>query len=118
MLPIQFTSLSINQNQMLYSIYEKIVCYTSFNSPLRKEKSYSHSLKHQVEFCILYFYIMSHAILLSPERDDFVFKIFNEMYNNANVNNSDEESRKGYFFSLVKKNKELSENEKEYCKER
>ena len=38
------------------------------------------------------------------------------MYNNALVN-SDRESRKDYFFSLVKKNKELSENEKEYCKE-
>ena len=39
------------------------------------------------------------------------------MYDNA-LGNSDRESRKDYFFSLVKKNKELSENEKEYCKER
>ena len=55
---------------------------------------------------------------LSPERKEFVYKIYNEMQTNANVNNSDEESSKDYFFSLVKKNKELSENEKEYCKER
>src|SRR5215213_9953569 len=39
------------------------------------------------------------------------------MRNNANAK-CDGKSRKGYFFSLVKKNKELSENEKEYCKER
>ena len=54
---------------------------------------------------------------LSQEREDFVCKIYNEMYNNALVN-SDRESSKDYFFSLVKKNKELSENEKEFCKER
>ena len=39
------------------------------------------------------------------------------MYNNA-LANSDKENRKDYYFSLVEKNKELSENEKEYCKER
>jgi hypothetical protein len=63
---------------------------------------------------------MSHVKLLSSlssERKGFVFKIYNEMYNNA-VANSDKESRKDNFFSLVKKNKELSETEKEYCKER
>src|SRR5436190_23683524 len=63
---------------------------------------------------------MSHAqllSLLSTERKGLVYKIYNEMRNNANVN-SDRESIKDYFFSLVKKNKELSENEKEYCKER
>ena len=54
---------------------------------------------------------------LSTERERIVFKTDNEMRNNALVN-SDKESRKDYFFSLVKKNKELSENEKEYCKER
>jgi hypothetical protein len=56
--------------------------------------------------------------LIPPERKGFVFKICNEMYNNAQVNNSEKESRKDYFFSLVKKNKELSENEKEFCKEK
>ena len=56
--------------------------------------------------------------LSSSERKEFVFKIWNEMYRNVNVNNSDRESRKDYFFSLVEKNKELSKNEKEYCKER
>src|SRR5215213_3661455 len=62
---------------------------------------------------------MSHIKLLlslSPVRKKFVFKIHGQMHNNA-VFNSDIVSRKDYFFSLVKKNKELSENEKEYCKE-
>ena len=49
---------------------------------------------------------------------NFVMKTHNEMYNNNALVNSDRESRKDYFFSLVKKNKELSENEKVYCKER
>src|SRR5215213_761508 len=39
------------------------------------------------------------------------------MRNNANAK-CDGKSRKGYFFSLVEKNKELSENEKEFCKEK
>src|SRR5688572_30832622 len=63
---------------------------------------------------------MSHVKLLSSlsqERQGFLFKIYIEILNNANVN-SDKESRKDYFISLVEKNKELSENEKEYCKER
>ena len=59
---------------------------------------------------------MSYVELLSPERRKFAYKTYNEMRYNARVN-SDEESRKDYFFSLVKKNKELSENEKEFCKE-
>ena len=60
---------------------------------------------------------MSHANLLSSlssERRGIVHKINNEMRNDANVN-SEGESRKDYV-SLVKKNKELSDNEKEYCK--
>ena len=60
---------------------------------------------------------MSHTKLLSLERRKFVRKIHNEMGNNALANSDDYESRKDYFFSLVKKNKELSENEKEFCKE-
>ena len=63
---------------------------------------------------------MSHnklSLSISPERKEFVYKIYNEMYNNA-LANSDKENGKDYFFSLVKKNKELSENEKEYCKEK
>src|SRR4051794_21240620 len=54
---------------------------------------------------------------LSPEKKEFVYKIYSEIFHNALVN-SDEESTKNYFFSLVKKNKELSENEKKFCKER
>ena len=54
---------------------------------------------------------------LSSERREFVYKIDNEMHNNA-IFNSDDESMKDYYFSLVKKNKELSENEKEFCKEK
>ena len=62
---------------------------------------------------------MSYNKLLSSllsEREGFVFKIKNVMYNNA-LANSDKESRKDYYFSLIKENKELSENEKEFCKE-
>src|SRR5215204_2269616 len=55
--------------------------------------------------------------LIPLERREFVFKIDNEMWNNA-MANSDRESGKDYFFSLVKENKELSENEKQYCKEK
>ena len=40
---------------------------------------------------------MSHNKLLSLEREDLVYKIYNEMRNNADVN-SDKESRKDYFF--------------------
>ena len=54
---------------------------------------------------------------LSQERQKFVQKINIEILNDANTN-SERESRKDYFFSLVKKNKELSENEKEFCKEK
>ena len=83
-------------------LYEKFVCFI---------KTISQSF---------IFYIMSHIKLLlslSSERRKFVFKVNGEMRNNANVN-SDKENMKDYFFSLVKKNKELSENEKEWCKEK
>ena len=60
---------------------------------------------------------MSFNKLLLSERREFVVKVNAEMHDNA-LFNSDRESRKDYFFSLVKKNKELSENEKEFCKER
>ena len=53
---------------------------------------------------------------LSSERKGFVYNTYNEMYNNAVVN-SDKENIKDYYFSLVEKNKELSKNEKEYCKQ-
>src|SRR5215217_514123 len=60
---------------------------------------------------------MAYNYLLLQEREEFVFKFYNEMYNNAFIN-SDRESRKDYFFSSVNGNKELSESEKEYCKEK
>src|SRR5207247_8831303 len=61
---------------------------------------------------------MSHEKLLSGDRKLFIWKICNEMDNNAMVNTSDGESRKVYFLQLVKRNKELSEIEKRYCRER
>src|SRR5687768_2666701 len=65
---------------------------------------------------------MSYNKLLSSssqERKNFVYKSYREILNVANaVVNSGREGKKDYFFSLLKKNKELSENEKEYCKER
>src|SRR4051794_17171970 len=60
---------------------------------------------------------MSFNKLLSPERRNFVIKICSEMYNNALLNSS-RESMKDYFFSLVKENKDLFENEKQFYKEK
>src|SRR5437764_2053922 len=39
------------------------------------------------------------------------------MYNNAMANTSDRENQKTYFLQLVERNKELSEIEKQYCRE-
>src|SRR6266480_7470028 len=40
------------------------------------------------------------------------------MDSNATINTSDDENQKTYFLQLVKGNKELSKNEKRYCRER
>ena len=64
---------------------------------------------------------MSHSKLLSELSEDrqlFVRKAYNEMANNAAINVSDDENQKTYFLQLVKGNKELSEIEKQYCRER
>src|SRR5437868_2375067 len=64
---------------------------------------------------------MSHNKLLSGVSEDrrtFVEKAYNEMETNALVNTSGEENQKNYFLQLVKGNKELSEIEKQYCRER
>ena len=55
---------------------------------------------------------------LSPDRRDFVDKIYNEMVNNAYANKSDREDEKKKFLQLVEKNKEISEKEKEYLREK
>ena len=63
---------------------------------------------------------MSYARLLlgvSEDRKLFVWKVFNEMDNNAVVNAPDREGAKAYFLQLVEENKELSKNEKRYCRE-
>ena len=64
---------------------------------------------------------MSYGKLLSEvseDRQSFVMKAYNEMENNAEMNTTDRESAKAYFLQLVKGNKELSKNEKRYCRER
>src|SRR5437763_3373095 len=65
---------------------------------------------------------MSYERLLSSERRDFVRKVDNEMRNNAlsvfPTDPTDRENRKVYFLQLVNGNKQLSEKEKEYCRER
>ena len=61
---------------------------------------------------------MSFQKLLSPDRKYFVRKIYNEMDNNANANTSDREDEKKKFLQLVEKNKEISEKEKECCREK
>ena len=63
---------------------------------------------------------MSHSKLfseMSGDRQSFVLKAFNEMQSNATINTSDIESAKAYFLQLVKGNKELSEIEKQWCRE-
>ena len=63
---------------------------------------------------------MSYGKLLSPEKRDFVRKVYNEMHNNvysAFPTVADGENRKVYFLQLVNGNKQLSEKEKEYCRE-
>ena len=64
---------------------------------------------------------MSFQKLLSGVSEDrrlFVWKACNEMNNNALANTSDDENEKTYFLQLVKGNKELSEIEKQWCRER
>jgi len=55
---------------------------------------------------------------LSSERKNFVYKIYNEMFDNANSTIPDRESRKEYYFQLVDGNKQLSEIEKNFCREK
>ena len=59
---------------------------------------------------------MSFINLLSPDRRNFVNEIFIEM-SNATTNTYDRENKRNRFLQLVKENKELFENEKEYCRE-
>src|SRR3954469_9873071 len=54
---------------------------------------------------------------LSPDRIDFMDKIYSEMTNNATTNASNREDYKKKFLQLVEKNKEISEKEKEFCRE-
>src|SRR6185295_7285800 len=71
---------------------------------------------------------MSYRKLLPYDRGQFVSKIYaeianevisiaNDTYNNDSSNTSKEETRRATFLSLLSENKELLENEKEYCKE-
>src|SRR5947199_6175629 len=55
---------------------------------------------------------------VSEERQLFLFKAYNEMNDNADVNTSGRENQKTYFLQLVKGNKELSEIEKQWCREK
>src|SRR2546430_2655277 len=63
---------------------------------------------------------MSHNELIleiSEDRQLFLFKVSNEMNDNAIANTLDRENRKAYFLQLVKGNKELSGIEKQWCRE-
>ena len=61
---------------------------------------------------------MSYEYLLSPEKRDFVRKVYAEIHSNAFSAITDRENGKVYFLQLVNGNKQLSEKEKEYCRER
>ena len=55
---------------------------------------------------------------LSTERKQFIWKIGNEMRNDAFSITLDRENRKEYFLQLVDGNKQLSEMEKKFCREK
>ncbi len=56
---------------------------------------------------------------LSEDRKLFVWKAYNEMDDNAIANaHGSSENHKNYFLQLVKGNKELSEIEKQWCREK
>src|SRR6185369_12525545 len=55
---------------------------------------------------------------LSKDRKLFIWKVYDEMHNNAGVNTPDRESAKAHFLRLVEGNEELSEIEKQYCREK
>src|SRR5437763_4440045 len=64
---------------------------------------------------------MSYQRLLSEATEDrklFVWKVHDEILNSALVNTSDRESEKVYFLQLVEGNEELSEVEKQWCREK
>jgi len=64
---------------------------------------------------------MSHSELLSELSEDrglFVLKVYSEMLDNASANTRGRENQKTYFLRLVKGNKELSEIEKRFCREK
>src|SRR5438270_11669091 len=61
---------------------------------------------------------MSFDRLLSGDRKSFVWKVYGEMNGNVLANISDRGSEKAYFLQLVEGNEELSEIEKQYCRER
>ncbi len=61
---------------------------------------------------------MSFNRLLSRDRKLFVQKVYNEMNDNSLANIHGRQSRKAYFLRLVERNDELSEIEKQYCRER
>jgi len=60
---------------------------------------------------------MSHKRLLSEDKKPFVWNVYNEMDDNAMANTRGRESKKAYFLQLVEGNEELSENEKQWCRE-
>ena len=63
---------------------------------------------------------MSHGQLLSSlsvERQQLIRNIYNEMFNNTVSTIPKRENQKVYFLQLVNENKQLSENEKNYCRE-
>src|SRR6185369_16569338 len=61
---------------------------------------------------------MSFHRLLSEDRKLFVWKVYNEMVDNAIVNIRGGENQKAHFLRLVEGNERLSEIEKRYCRER
>src|SRR4051794_21798360 len=55
---------------------------------------------------------------LSPEKQQFVLKSYNGIFDNTESTIPERENQKRYFLQLVNENKQLSEYEKNYCREK
>src|SRR2546423_1230927 len=70
-----------------------IICYTPFN----KKKFFFTSTDTTIKLKMSYFESLK---TLSPDRKDFVLKIYNEIDNNATINVSNREEQKTKFLQL------------------
>src|SRR5439155_22309042 len=100
----------INNKRRLFIYYRESELHILFVYYIHTQTPFKGFLRNALK--------MSFGRLLSDHRRLFVRKVYDEIMNNASVNTPDVESEKVYFLQLVEGNKELSEVEKRYCRER